>query len=110
MKVDLVVPEDFGEIATLLNRAFSPSVFESSLVLALRESGREMIERVIRSDGCIAAYIAFTRAYHGCAAIGFHLAPVAVHPELQRRGLGVALISEALVVPTIATAPVFVLG
>src|SRR5207247_6553370 len=101
---------DSAEITALLDRAFSPSTFESSLMLALRASGREVLEWVIRSNGRIAGHIAFTRAYRGRSAIGFHLAPVAVHPHLQRRGFGTALISEALVAPSIAAAPVFVLG
>ena len=110
MKADRVASGDSAEITVLLDRAFSPSTFESSLMLALRGSGREVLEWVIRSDGRIAAYIAFTRAYRERSAIGFHLAPVAVHPDLQRRGFGTALISETLVLPSIATSPVFVVG
>jgi len=110
MKADRVAPGDSAEITALLDRAFSPSTFESLLMLSLRGSGREVLEWVIRSNGRIAAHIAFTRAYRERSAIGFHLAPVAVQPDLQRRGFGTALISETLVAPGIATAPVFVVG
>ena len=94
----------------MLDRAFAPSTFESSLMLALRRSGRDVLEWVLRSNGRIAAHVAFTRAYRERSVIGFHLAPVAVHPELQRRGFGAALISETLAAPGIATSPVFVVG
>src|SRR5262245_44286888 len=90
MRADCVASADFAEITALLDRAFAPSTFESSLMLALRGSGREVLEWVLRSNGRIAAHSAFTRAYRERSAIGFHLAPVAVHPEFQRRGFGTA--------------------
>lgn len=110
MKPDAVVADDFAEITALLDRAFSPSTAESSLVLALRRTGRQVHEWIIRSNGQIVAHLAFTRAYRRGSAIGFHLAPVAVHPDFQRRGFGTALISETLAAPSIAASPVFVLG
>ena len=100
----------FTEISQLLDSAFSPSRSESSLMVALRESGREVLELVLRTDGRISAHIAFTRAYRESTAIGYHLATVAVRPELQRIGLGTALIADALQVPKLASSPIFVLG
>src|SRR5450631_2205532 len=93
---------DFDDITALLNSAFSPSLFESTLVIALRESGRGLFEWVIRDRGCITAHIAFSRAYRGSDAIGYHLAPVAVQPDRQRQGIGSALISQALHDPSLA--------
>src|SRR5262245_42291710 len=110
MKAGHVASDDSAEITALLDRAFSPSTFESSLMLALRGSGRKVLEWVIRSNGRIVAYIAFTRAYRERSAIGFHLAPVAVHPDLWRHGFGTALISETLIIPSIVVSPVFVVG
>jgi putative acetyltransferase len=37
-------------------------------------------------------------------------APLAVHPDFQRRGIGTDLIRATLSLPPISTAPVFVLG
>lgn len=110
MKVEVPVAGDAAEIRALLDGAFAPSTFESSLVLALRKSRREMLEWIIRSDSRVVAHIAFTRAYRGSSPIGFHLAPVAVLPALQRKGFGTELISQALQHPRLALVPVFVLG
>ena len=107
---DDVVDSDFDEITALLNSAFSSSLFESTLVIALRQSGRSLFEWVIREGGDVAAHVAFSRAYRGNDAIGYHLAPVAVRPHLQRQGLGTALISHALHHHSLAATPVFVLG
>ena len=110
MKADPVAPGDWDEITALLDRTFAPSAFESALVLALRNAGREVLEWVMRGDGRITAHIAFTKAYRDNVAIGFHLAPLGVHPDFQRRGVGATLVAEALVSPRIAAVPVFVLG
>ena len=110
MRAEAANVSDFDDITALLNSAFSPSLFESTLVTALRRSGRSLFEWVIRDRGCIAAHIAFSKAYRGSDAIGYHLAPVAVRPDRQHQGLGSALISQTLRDPSLAAAPVFVLG
>jgi len=79
-------------------------------MLGLRKSERELHEWVVRGDGHVVAHVAFTKAYRGASAVGFHLAPVAVHPRFQRRGIGTALISQAMKDLSLATARIFVLG
>jgi len=110
MRAEPVTPSDFADITVLLDCAFSPSTFESSLMLGLRKAERELYEWVVRRDEHVVAHVAFTKAYRGESAIGFHLAPVAVHPSFQRRGFGTALISQAMKDLRLATAPIFVLG
>jgi putative acetyltransferase len=110
MKTDAVYVDDWVEVGRLLNLAFAGSTFESSLVMGLRHAGRDIIERVIRQDGRIVAHLAISVAYRGPARIGFHLAPVAVHPDYQRHGFGTSVVFQSLAEPRVAEASIFVLG
>jgi putative acetyltransferase len=110
MKTDAVCLGDWPEVDQLLNLAFAGSTFESSLVSGLRHAGRDIIERIIRQDRRIVAHLAISMAYRGATPIGFHLAPVAVHPEYQRHGFGTSLVFRTLAESRVAKAPIFVLG
>ncbi len=89
--------EDYPQILDLLDRAFAPSISEAELVRNLRDHGKIGLDMLIEQQGRILGYICFTRAYDvGGQLIGFHLAPLAVLPGMQRKGLGRSLILDAL--------------
>ena len=110
MIADALFIDDWTEVDQLLNFAFAGSTFESALVTSLRRAGRDIIERIIRRDGRIVAYLAISIAYRGPAPIGYHLAPVAVHPVYQGHGFGTSIVFRALAEPRVAEASIFVLG
>ncbi len=101
---------DLAQSKQLLDAAFTPSTFESALVEHLFKSGEEYFAWVTEDQSRLTGIVVYTRAFREGMAIGYHLAPVAVHPEFQRRGIGTALIQATLTAPPIASAPVFVLG
>lgn len=101
---------DLPAIRALLDQAFAPSGFESKLVAALVENGKAVHHWVTEIEGEIVAYIAYTRAYRDETAIGYHLAPVAVRPDSQNRGLGSELIAASLEQEPIRGEAVYVLG
>ena len=102
--------EDLGSIQVLLDAAFVPSKYESTLVGFVRNSGEDYHDWVFQLDGQVVAYILYTQALREGESIGWHLAPVAVHPEHQSKGIGSQLIQQALLETPIADGPVFVLG
>src|SRR5262245_54875150 len=104
------IPADLEEIVKLLDLAFAPSQFESRLILAMARNARPTYQWVIESEGALLAHICYSRAYREGRTVGFHLAPVAVRPEHQRRGLGSSIIRDTLLQAPIAGSPVFVVG
>ena len=102
--------EDLELIVRLLDAAFAPSQAESKLVRALVEKTRPIHQWVLEGEGILTAYLCYSLAYQAAGPIGFHLAPVAVHPLYQRRGLGSTLIRETLLEPPVAGNSIFVLG
>ena len=101
---------DLESIVRLLDLAFAPSREESSLVKALVKNGRAIYHWVMESGDSLSAYVCYSRAFHLERFIGFHLAPVAVHPDCQRRGLGSEMIRQTLLQPPISSRSVFVVG
>lgn len=74
-----------------------PSGLEACLVDELRSSARLEISLVVLVNGQLAGHIAFSPVVVGSLwAGGLGLAPVAVLPEFQRRGLGSKLIVAGL--------------
>src|SRR5262249_26251123 len=104
------IPADLEAILKLLDLAFAPSQIESRLIGALARNARPTYQWIIESEGDLLAYICYSTAYREGRPVGFHLAPVAVHPEHQRRGFGGRIIRTTLLQPPIAGSPVFVLG
>ena len=101
---------EYPQILDLLDRAFAPSVSESELVKNLRDRGKISLDMIIEQQGRILGYICFTRAYDaGKHLIGFHLAPLAILPGMQRRGLSRRLTLDALTTLDTGSA-VYVLG
>ena len=92
-------PGDTAEVDAVLRAAF-PGAEEAHLVTALREAGANAIDLVALQDGRIAGMVMFSpaaaRTEDGQAIEGLGLAPVAVAPEMQRSGIGKALIEAGL--------------
>ena len=101
---------DRENIYAMLGAAFAPSRYESKLVRRLHERKKDLLEWVLDDAKGVAAHIAYTQAFRDGERIGWHLAPLAVRPDVQRTGLGSRLIRESLVQAPLACAPVFVLG
>ncbi len=110
MVIRKIRADDEIPVTTLLDRAFAPSVSESKLVIALRERGKISLEMVIEHKAAIVGYIGYTRAYDTAGnLVGYHLAPLAVMPGMQRRGLGKRLIKASLAELN-TDEPIYVLG
>lgn len=104
---------DRAAIRTVLELAFAPSMTEAQLVeWILDDAGLEGdIHHWVALDGDrVIAYVLYSVALRGEKKIGYHLAPVAVHPDYQGRGVGSALIRFSLEQPALESVPAFVLG
>lgn len=94
-------PQDVNAITELTIEAFAPLEIsdhtEQHVITALRSAGALAVSLVAEVDGKVAGHIAIspvtisdgTRDWYG-------LGPVSVRPELQRAGIGKALIMEGL--------------
>lgn len=102
--------QDLEAITRLLDAAFSPSRYESALIRSFHENRKEIREWVIEENEEIVGYICYSPAYHDQEMMGWHLAPVAVRPDMQGRGIGSRLIETSLQMPDLSGQPVFVLG
>lgn len=92
---------DEGAIYELTRIAFEPMFFsdgsEAPLVTLLREDGDLIISLVVEKDGEIVGHIAFSPATIDGRHDGwFGLGPVSVHPDVQKQGIGRALIEMGL--------------
>ena len=94
----------------LLDVAFEPSDYESRLIRAVVARRESHHAWGIEENGRLVAFVLYTVATRGAEEIGFHLAPVAVHPDHQGDGLGSELIRRTLLMEPLASAAVFVLG
>lgn len=91
-------PTDYAAVDAVVEAAFGQRA-EADLVKALREEDCIVLNLVLETHGRIVGHVSFSelpidtgkRILHGAA-----LAPVSVHPEWQRRGLGSALIQRGL--------------
>ena len=92
------VPADFMAIAGVLRQAFARDE-EADLVASLRAEGAVLLELVAEEDAAVIGHILYSELAldppaHGVRAAA--LAPLAVEPAHQRRGIGGALIRMSL--------------
>lgn len=91
-------PDEEAAIADVVRAAFK-APDEPRLIAMLRQSGDMLLERVALDGDSILGHIAFSRVRvsEGDATLKIvALAPLAVRPDLQRRGIGSALVREGL--------------
>ena len=91
-------PGDMRAIHELLASAF-PTDQEALLVQRLRQAGRVIISLVAEIEGRLVGHIAFspvTINHSEGIVAGTGLAPLAVHPLWQRRGIAAQLVKRGL--------------
>ena len=94
----MVRPEEADDVAGIfaVHAAAFPSDAEARLVDALRAAGRLAISLVAEDDGRVVGHVAFSPVSVGGATGGLGLAPLAVAPGSQRRGIGGELVRAGL--------------
>ena len=103
--------KDFIKLSALMDLAFAPSKYESRLVNQMSTIVSNEICGWVHVEGEeILGGILYTAATRNGKPIGWHLAPLAVHPLYQRRGIGSCLVRESLSSPLLSSASIFVLG
>jgi putative acetyltransferase len=89
-------PDDIAAIHDLNLAAFDNGP-EAGLVDKLRASCEDYLAFVAVEDGSVVGHVAFTSAtIENCSATGLGLAPMAVLPSHQRRGIGSRLVRHGL--------------
>lgn len=100
MNVD-IRPEkesDIEAIDEVLRRSF-PDATEAKLVKALREGGFVRVSLVAEERGRVIGHILFSELAIVTSqgrTLGLSLAPLAVHPDFQRQGIGARLVEKGL--------------
>lgn len=97
LTIRATIPADRNAIRQVEEAAFGQSN-EANLVDALIAAGSDVLELVAEENGNIIGHILFSRLMikgldNSFSAVA--LAPLAVLPAMQRRGIGAALIEEA---------------
>lgn len=102
MKIRPALAKDHGPIDSIVRAAFLAQfgrADEPELVAALRAQGDVLLELVAEKDKAVVGHILFSRAHvssGGKRHPVVQLAPVCADPELQRQGIGSALIRDGL--------------
>ncbi len=87
-------PDDNPTIFKVVSEAFAGDL-EARLVNLLRDAGDLVLSLVFEQDGRILGHIAFSRLQiEGLRAVA--LAPLAVQPDSQKRGIGAELVRAGL--------------
>lgn len=95
-------PADAIQISQITTTAFAPMPFsngsEARIIDALRKAGALSISLIAKAaDGELVGHVAFSPVQiDGQPGHWYGLGPVSVIPEMQRQGIGSALISKAL--------------
>jgi putative acetyltransferase len=93
------VPSDIGSIRDITRAAFGRDE-EADLVDRLRGDGDAIVELVADHCGDVVGHIMFSRLAiiraAGGAVAAASLAPVAIRPSQQRRGIGSVLVREGI--------------
>lgn len=92
---------DIDAISTVTEAAFRTCPYsrqtEPFIVHALRKAGVMTVSLVAETDGKVVGHIAFSPVKISDGSSGWYgLGPVSVLPELQRQGIGKALINQGL--------------
>lgn len=101
LEIRNVTPDDETAVRELLISAF-PSDMEARLVHALRHCGALLLEKVaVDASGAIVGHVAYSRVTPAAIGAGQGmqiacLAPVSVRPDVQKTGIGSALIRASL--------------
>ena len=101
MKITVERPSDASAIRRVTEMAFRRAQHsngtEAGIVEALRAAGALSVSLVAIEADDVVGHAAFSPvSIHGAAGGWYGLGPVSVTPELQRRGIGQALIREGL--------------
>jgi putative acetyltransferase len=91
-------PSDRDAVRLIHELAFAGPI-EARLVDAIRAHGHQTLSLVTVQDDYVVGHILFSPARienDGVVLDGMGLAPIAVLPEFQRRGIGAALVREGL--------------
>jgi len=92
------LPEDREAIRRLNQEAFGGDA-EADLVDALRDNGYSEVSMAVTSDGQVIGHILFSRVSiltERGTVEALSLAPMAIHPDFQRRGIGTRLLYAGL--------------
>jgi predicted N-acetyltransferase YhbS len=94
-------PEDATAIGILTDAAFKNMPYsshtEARIITALRSAGALPISLVADHNGEIVGHVAFSPVkINGVSGDFYGLGPISVTPDLQRRGIGTALIQDGL--------------
>jgi putative acetyltransferase len=98
MIIRLEKPEDVPGIRIVNERAFGSSS-EADIVDALRRNGKATISLVAEDEGRVVGHILFSPVTVETGErelAGLGLAPVAVLPEFQNRGVGSSLVEQGI--------------
>lgn len=102
LRIEPERPGDTIKISQITTTAFAPMPFsdgnEARVIDALREAGALTVSLVaIAADGELVGHVALSPVrIDGQPSDWYGLGPVSVAPEIQRRGVGSALIAEGL--------------
>jgi putative acetyltransferase len=100
MGVRAATATDHAAVGDVVTRAFADDgVVVGGLVVALRESGHVRAELVAEVGGAVVGHVMLSRSWVDAREALVEvlvLSPLSVAPELQGRGLGSELLSEAI--------------
>ncbi len=101
MEIRSEQPEDYQLIHQLTADAFAPKAFsdgtEPTIIRKLRAAGNLTLSLVAIENGTVVGHVAFSPVSIGESDVAWYgLGPVSVRPDLQRQGIGTALINEGM--------------
>ncbi len=110
MKIRPLLPEGHHKVQALLNSAFPSGNYEKKLFENIHKNKKPTYEWVCIHRNRFIAYISYTLVFNNSQPCGLHLAPVAVAPEWQDKGVRSELITFSLRQPEIKEKTIFVRG
>ena len=94
-------PADYAAISAVTEQAFRHHPYsqqtESFIIEALRRAGALSLSLVAEQEGEVVGHIAFSPTrFSGGSAAWYLIGPLSVRPELQRQGIGSALLRAGM--------------